>query len=817
MNKRYTFAAAAIIVWFGLVCIGLTGCGDGSGSGGDDAVKLTRDDKGVWFITGGEDASYYDIFEAQGYAEATDRLWQAETYRRSARGRLAEVFGISQLSTDVYMRTTGYSEEELEAAFASLDTEYQDAINGYVAGFNRRISEIRNDPSLLPFEFAALGNQLGIDFVPEDWTATDVLAWTALMLRNFDPEGIESHGQLDNAQLLNELMAKYPADFMTMFGDLRWTNDPDALTYIPDDAAQAMLATAGDAAAQGPSSVTGMAEAIRQISGMRDTVEENLKKVNANVKMGSYAWVVSGSKTESGNPILYSGPQMGFSVPSIVLEGSIDAADLKISGMSVVGIPGIIIGRTPHHAWSMQVGHAHTVDFYLESSDQVTLHRLETIKVAGSDDVILPVYRSSHGPIVNPIPYDPATYVPSAENPIVAWKYSHWGFEHQATEALLALARAQSMDEFGAGINKVPVSQHFCYADKDGNIAYWMSGRDPVRPAGDWRFPQGFLPGSTPLEWDTNVLKPRSTDRNTGQGYYGGWNNKSSSSYENSYNTPVYYFGPFHRAHVIDEYLRNADNLTFEDLRDLAPNIAATDSIRLGGNPYAFVETVFEGAVADNPTESRTEAVALLDGFDGHFVDGDLEDWIGATVRSDAWVLTDKWIREVIRLTFADELETATMTYEDQDLTVLFNTILHALNGDASGVVTQYDWFRNLEDAAAPQTAQTVILTALDNVLATLGPRPWNVPRSIAGEREIVYRHDLIGEVHETPFGSRSTYAHCVEMGLDGPVRIESMFPLGQSGQITMNTDGTPKFDPNFFSMTSEFDSFSPRNFPLFE
>lgn len=128
MNKRYTFAVAAIIVWLGLVCIGLTGCGDGSGSGGDDAVKLTRDDKGVWFITGGEDASYYDIFEAQGYAEATDRLWQAEAYRRSARGRLAEVFGISQLSTDVYMRTTGYSEEELEAAFASLDTEYQDAI-----------------------------------------------------------------------------------------------------------------------------------------------------------------------------------------------------------------------------------------------------------------------------------------------------------------------------------------------------------------------------------------------------------------------------------------------------------------------------------------------------------------------------------------------------------------------------------------------------------------------------------------------------------------------------------------------------------------
>jgi penicillin amidase len=221
--------------------------------------------------------------------------------------------------------------------------------------------------------------------------------------------------------------------------------------------------------------------------------------------------------------------------------------------------------------------------------------------------------------------------------------------------------------------------------------------------------------------------------------------------------------------------------------------------------------------VAADPTDARTEAVALLSGFDGHFVDGDLADWINGTVRSDAWVLSDRWIREVIRLTFADELDTTNMTYADQDETVLFNTILHVLNGSESGVIAQYDWFGNLADNQAPQTAEAVILAALDNVLAELGDRPWNVPRSIPGEREIVYRHDILGQVHETPFGSRSTYAHCVEMGPDGPLRIESMFPLGQSGNISVNPDGSPAYDDNYFSMTAEFDGFSPRDFPVFD
>ncbi len=775
-----------------------------------ETIKTIRDDKGVWFITGPDDATLFDVFEAMGYAVATDRLWQAEKFRRSARGRLAEIFGQDQLNTDIYMRTIGYSDQELQDAFDALDSESQSVIKGYASGFNRRIAEIRSDRSLLPFEFHAVGASLGIDFVPDDWTASDILAWESLMLRNFDPEGFESHMQTDNALLYQGLATKFPNDFQGMFEDLRWTNDPDALTYIPKDGS-GKAKNRSSSKKISASAVPNIRQAAGNMVEIRNNVMEKLKKINAYVKMGSYAWTVAGTKTASGNPTIYSGPQMGFSTPSIIIEGSVRAGGLNVSGMAIPGLPGIILGRTPHHAWSMQVGHSHTVDYYLEDPSAVTLHRTETIKVAGQDDVLLPVFRTSHGPVINPIPFDPETYVADPENPIISWKYSHWGYELDATKGFLNIIRAETMDEFGEGIEYVAVSMHFCYADRDGNIAYWMSGRDPVRPAGEYRFPQGFIPGTVPLEWDSAVLIPRSTDRNTAQGFYSGWNNKTSAGYGNSYNNYNYLFGPFHRAHVIHEYLSVHDNLAFEELRDLALNIAATDSVRGGGNPWEFAKDNFISAVTSaGVTDKHQAALDLLTAWDGHFVAGGAPEWASGIDRSDGWILMDTWIREVIRLTFEDELGDF---YASENRTILFNSILHGLAGESSGIVNNYNWFQNLQDETAPQTADTIIVAALDTVLAELGDQPWG-----SGERgEITYTHDLLEDVHTMPFSSRSTYAHCVEIGPSGPVRIESMFPLGESGTILMGTDGQPVFDEHFFSMTEVFDSFAHRDFPLFD
>jgi penicillin amidase len=795
---------------FGSICVVIITAASMVATSGCPIMDETRrDDKGVWFIEGPETEDLYNVFERMGYAVATDRLWQLEIFKRVARGRLSEILGSDLLVDDIWLRTRNYSEQELQEGFDALDTESKDTINGYVAGFNRRIAEVRENTLLLPIEFTLIGLLQGSRFLPEDWTPLDILAWLVRFQRDFDPEA-SSVDQVDNAALYNDLMEKFPNDFQDMFHDLRWVNDPDELTYIGESAttASALMGVVEKWSVEGKKQdMPDLRQASKNMNRIYNNVLGSRKEINGYVKLGSYAWVVSGDKTASGNPIIYSGPQMAlkFDAPSVMQEGSIRAGGLNVSGMSIPGIPGIVIGRTPHHAWSFQVGHGHSVDFYLEDPSDVFLHRTETIRIAGEDDFELKIYRTSHGPVVYPELYDPLTYIPDPENPIIAWKYSHWGYELNVIRALLEMARANNMDEFEEGLELVGVSMHVCYADREGNIAYWMTGRDPKRPDGEWRFPQGFT--GPPLEWDAERLRQRSTDRNTGRGFYSGWNNKTNPDYPSGFNNYGNMFGPFMRAHVMHDYLISHDNLSFEDVRDLALNIATTDSFGFGGNPWKFVKDYFSAAVHANSTEEREDGLAILEEWDGHFVAGGEAKWVSGTDRADAWILMDAWIREVIRLTFEDELETIPVIwgeYLQWQIALLFDVSLHGLSGESSGLVNNYKWFQNLSNPNAPQTANDIIVEALDNVLEILGSRPWG-----KNERGVLeHKHMIFQTVHTTPFASRSNYAQCVEFDSSGPVRIESLFHMGESGNI---------FSPHFWSMNKLFDSFEHRPFPLFD
>jgi len=766
-------------------------------------ASTTRDAKGVWFI---EASSIKDAFDAMGYAVATDRMWQVEIYYRSATGRLSEILGDSQLETDMFMRTIGYTKAEYKKGFKKLSKDARDAIDGFVAGFNRRVDEARANPALLPFEYQALSAQLHTQVLPEKWTRYDIMAWLVLLQREFDPEALKM-GQLENAVIAQTLQDMYGQAGLAMFADMRWLNDPQALTYIPSsghgpDAPQLDRAAELNRLSENLAALPDLSRQTAELQGLLERVEENLDRINARVKMGSYAWVVSGSKTASGHPILYSGPQMGFPAPSIVCEGSIQTPTLNYSGMTVPGIPGLIIARTPHHAWSMQVGHAHTTDYYVESVLAPKLHHVETIHVFGQPDVKLKVFRTSHGPVINPLPYDRTNLT----GPTVAWKNAHWGHEWEALDGFLELARATSMAQFGQGIEKICVSQHFCYADRDGNIAYWMSGWDPVRSANqDPRLPS---PGDFQHEW-TRAMKPRAHAENPAQGYFCGWNNKASINYDNAPQNLSYNFGPFHGAHVVDDYLKTHNHLTFEEVRDLALNISTTDSFAIGrGVVWSQVGPFFTAAVNAYPAPHRLAALALINAWDGHFVAGGPSQWATGTTRADAWYLQEEWTKEFIKFVMANEVGTTLGAPTMNNL----NVCLHALKGSSSGVVNLYNWFKDTQHVGLPEDPQQLIVLALDSVMSRIGMPPYNVPRGT-----INHRHDLLGTVHTTPYANRSTYAHCVEYGPSGPVRIETMFPLGESGFIGMGAQGQPLFDPNYFSMSPVYDPFTPRSFPLFQ
>ena len=743
-----------------------------------------RDEQGVWFI---EDGSFYDVFEAMGYNVAFDRLFQMELLKRTTRGTLAQLIGPNALNQDIFARTVSYSNEELEQMYLDLDDESKTMIKAYVDGVNRRISEVNGDASIYPLEFQAL--QLPrVDF----WTSYDVMVFISSLLQQFDPGSFGSN-QLSNAAMLQELAGKFsPETAAGMFEDFRYINDPDAPTMIPAREENTKTTPASPDRLPMIRDDIDFGRLAHEMNSQREANLRFLESINARVKMGSYAWVVSGDKTTSGNPIIYSGPQMGFSTPAITTEGSIRGGGIEVSGMTVPGIPSIIVGRTPHHAWSMQVGHAHTTDLYLEPDSVLDEpHRIETFKVAGSADVEVPIYRTVHGPVLN-------------QSPVISWKYSHWGREFNLSGGNLAMIRAQSMDEFGEALQALGVSQHFCYADRDGNIAYWMSGHDPIRPPGDYRFPQGTLTTQEILEYDADIIRPFPHDRNTPRGWYAGWNNKSEAAYDNS---PQQTYGPFHRALVIQNYLSAKDLFSFEELNDLALNIASTDaSVSNGGNPWLLVDSFFTAAVTADNNESRQQALDLLEQWDGHFIAGGEEQWVAGMDRSDGWLLMDLWIEKTLNLSFDDELS-------QKSRSASFNTLLHGINPEAA-IQNNYDWFTNLSDSSAPQTWQAIVVQALDETLAQLGPTtPWGT--GLRGQINFV--HPLLGQsIWATPFASRSTYAQIVEMGENGPVRIQSMFPLGESGFIT-GTPFSPIPDSNFFSMTPFFDNFQPRTFPLFD
>lgn len=739
-------------------------------------AEATRDGLGVFFI---ENGSLYDVFEAFGYNAARDRLAQADIYRRTARGRLAEYLGPSYLDQDIFARQSGYSSAELHDAFQNLSPDGKTALRAYVDGLNRHIGEVNANPLLMPAEYVLLG----VGRV-EPWTVEDCLAWLATLQRNFDPNGYGA-GQSRNASLMQNLVTKFPASATGMFEDLRFVNDPSAPTMVPEVVIKDHPSTAAPSLDfDVPWDLEAWAD---RFVGRLDRNRHLLESIHAFVKMGSYAWVVAPWRTTSGKAVLYSGPQMGFSVPSICFEASIRGGGLEVSGMSVPGVPGIIVGRTPHHAWSMQVGHAHTADLYIEAPGSLgTPHRIETIPVRGAPDHVLEVYRTQHGPVLE-------------LSPITAWKYAHWNYELRAVEVFLGLARTGSVGDFGHALSGLGVSQHFCYADRDGNIAYWMSGREPLRQPGDARFPQGLFAPAT--EWDAQQVRPLVHDVNPPGGFYGGWNNKARSDYDNP---PGLAYGPAHRAQVILDALSPLETLSFEQIRDLAIDIAATDSFGGGGNSWHYVKDAFSAAVQSDPTEARQLALSLLQSWDGHFVDGGALRWVNGGDRADAWILQDRWIRKVLSRTFADELG-------DLDNANLFQTLLHGLDPSTS-LPWHYNWFQNLSDAQAPQTETGIILASLDETLLELGTRPWG-----SGSRgEINFVHSMLGiGIWKTPFGSRSTYAQVVEMGSSGPSRIQSMFPLGQSGKVLL-TGGAPVLDAHYLDMAPFFDAFQPRNFPLF-
>ncbi len=436
-------------------------------------VTVIRDPRGIPHIYARDS---HDLFMAQGYVQAQDRFWQMEFWRRIGTGRLSEIFGKSSLDQDRFLRTVGVK-RSAELSWQMLDAETQAALQAYADGVNAYIEQ---NIDRLPLEFRVLG-LTGVHFKPEPWTPINTLTWTTMM--SYDLGG-NYRSELTRAQLL----ARYGEQWMRELTAYPYASDrplilPDFVSWDQIDFASVM---------QAPESlVLGSGEGI-----------------------GSNNWVVSGSKTDTGLPLLANDPHLSIQMPSIWYENGLHCVQItadcpyNVVGFSFASSPGVVIGHNDAIAWGVTNAYPDVQDLYVEKINPQNPNQYEVdgkwldmeiiqdeIKVAGQDEPLpLTIRRTIHGPIINDVAYGTESDWAYGWQPLALRWTALEG--NRVPQAILMLDRAQNWQEFRSALHYWDApSQNFVYADVEGNIGYQMPGRVPVRAHSDGLLP---VPG-----WDS--------------------------------------------------------------------------------------------------------------------------------------------------------------------------------------------------------------------------------------------------------------------------------------------------------------------------
>ncbi|MBI4260179.1 MAG: penicillin acylase family protein [Actinobacteria bacterium] len=427
-------------------------------------VEVIRDTWGVPHIYAG---SLEDLFTAQGYVTASDRLWQMDFLSRISSGRLSGLVSEMALSLDRFFRTVGLNRAG-RAAVAGYDDLSHTMVQSYIRGINAWIASMPAPPveyrildlEVEPFadgdEGAARGAAIGA-----------FMAW--ILSTNWD------------AELLRvEIAGKLGYEAM--------------LSLFPDVSTEPGVVIAGKRAGE-----TGRRGALDILS----TAPIQPKG------QGSNNWVVAGSRTASGKPLLANDPHLVVQMPAIWYETHLSAPGYEVSGVTIPGVPGVVIGHTAHHAWGFTNVGGDCQDLYLERLNEdrtaalydgewepVTVHR-EEIDVRGHDEpVVLEVPETRHGPIVDS--YMIGSTQPTVIEGGITETYALRWVGHDRTiqpSTLVRMAQAGSFQGFReAARDWACPGQNMVYADVEGHIGYQCTGWHPIRTKGDGTIP---VPGWT--------------------------------------------------------------------------------------------------------------------------------------------------------------------------------------------------------------------------------------------------------------------------------------------------------------------------------
>ncbi len=436
-------------------------------------LRIERDADGIPTIRA---ASVRDAAYGLGVVHAQDRLWQMETHRRIGAGRLAEAFGEGALEADRFLRALGVR-RAAAAQWAQLPAESKALLQAYADGVN---AVLREQLRARPPEMLILGVE------PEPWDPVDSLAWAIMMAwdlgGNWNNELLRLRLALQMpVARINQLLPPYPGelplvatDYAALYARLKLDPGPLRTAWF------------GLTEIAPPSGVEGV---------------------------GSNNWVLAGSHTTSGKPLLANDPHLKLSAPALWYFARVEVPGWKAAGATLPALPLVVLGQNEHIAWGFTNTAPDVQDLYIEqiADGDPTRYRTpegwaafetatETIKVKGKPDVTVTVRRTRHGPVISDAGISPELLGGSPERPayVLAMRWTALDPDTDPVATGLAMSQARSVAEFQqAAQGWVAPMQSMVVADREGRIGYIAPGRVPLRR------PDNDLKGHVPAPgWD---------------------------------------------------------------------------------------------------------------------------------------------------------------------------------------------------------------------------------------------------------------------------------------------------------------------------
>lgn len=517
-----------------------------------ESVEIVRDEWGINHIYA---KNQHDLFFAQGYAAAEDRLFQFEIWRRQATGTVAELLGERELKRDIGTRLFKFR-GDMKTEMNHYHDQGVEIITAYTDGVNAYIDAILKTPELLPIEFKML------DIQPQKWTPEVVISRHQGLLGNIDEEL-----QVGRAvALLGEQKAK----------ELFWFHPKDPNLKL-DSSINANLLSQDILApyhAYRKSVLFEKEDIIASYQNKQDkeAVITLLNGKNDSLAIGSNNWVVSGNLMEDGNTYMANDPHRRIAVPSLRYMAHLVAPGWNVIGGGEPEIPGISIGHNEYGTWGLTVFETDGEDLYVyelnpENQNQykyqdkwVDMEQLsETIKIKNKKDTIVQLNYTLHGPV---------THIDKKNNVAYAMRCAWLEPGGSPYLASLRMDQAKTWEEFREACNYSHIpGENMIWADKEGNIGWQAVGIAPIRRNFSGLVP---VPGDGRYEWDGYlpiIEKPNSF--NPASGFIATANQNVTPDEYTHWDAIAFSWSDPYRGDRVNEVLGVKKKMTMEDMKKL--------------------------------------------------------------------------------------------------------------------------------------------------------------------------------------------------------------------------------------------------------